>query len=187
MTTENTAKRKLSEISFEQKGCHVSLVGPSLGGPANGVTTLVMKSLSTPSGDNKNPNGEGNNMTVEMIEKSAVDVMIQKAVSDATAVLKSELDTLKASQEAEKVAKRKAKLVAAVGETEAEGVMAVAKSLDDNAFEVILKSLSVAKGKEANSEMFTEKGVEGKTDTKAQMEQDSGVMKMLKSKYHTTA
>lgn len=40
------AVRKLSGIDFSKEGAAVSLVGPSVGGAANGRTTLVMKSLN---------------------------------------------------------------------------------------------------------------------------------------------
>lgn len=38
-------KRRLTNIKFEHEGAHVALVGPLVGGAANGVTTLVYKSL----------------------------------------------------------------------------------------------------------------------------------------------
>jgi len=41
------AKRKLSDISFEHAGAHVALVGPSVGGAANGRTTLITKATNT--------------------------------------------------------------------------------------------------------------------------------------------
>lgn len=40
------AKRRLTNIRFEHEGAHVALVGTHQGGPANGVTTLVYKSLA---------------------------------------------------------------------------------------------------------------------------------------------
>ena len=42
------AKRRLTDIKFEHAGAHVALVGTHQGGPANGVTTLVYKSLNIP-------------------------------------------------------------------------------------------------------------------------------------------
>jgi len=36
-------KRKLKSFNFEAEGSHVSLVGPAIGGPANGYTTLITK------------------------------------------------------------------------------------------------------------------------------------------------
>lgn len=46
MTEDVKAKRRLSDISFEKMGCHVALVGPSVGSAANGYTTLVLKSVN---------------------------------------------------------------------------------------------------------------------------------------------
>ena len=43
--TELKAKRRLTDISFEKMGCHVALVGPSVGSAANGYTTLIMKAV----------------------------------------------------------------------------------------------------------------------------------------------
>lgn len=173
------AKRKLSNFDFSRKGAHISLVGPSLGGPANGVTALVLKSL-TPSGDNKSPNdGEGNKM--EMIEKSAVDVMVQKAVDDAVAPYKAELDALKAEKVAQVEKARKEQLVAIVGEAEVEKTFMAIKSLDDASFELVLKGFASAKVAESKSGFFTEKGVTGSVDHKAV--EESPEMKALKAKY----
>jgi hypothetical protein len=175
------AKRRLSNFDFSKGGCHVSLVGSSLGGPANGVTTLLMKSL-TPSGDNKSPNdGEGNEM--EMIEKSAVDVMVQKAVDDAVAPYKAELDALKAEKISQVEKARKEQLAAIVGEAEVEKTFMAIKSLDDNSFELVLKGFASAKTVEAKSGFFTEKGVTGSVD--ASKVEESAEMKALKAKYAT--
>lgn len=45
MTEDVKAKCRLSDISFEKMGCHVALVGPSVGSAANGYTTLILKSV----------------------------------------------------------------------------------------------------------------------------------------------
>lgn len=50
------ATRKLTDIRFEHEGAHVALVGKHQGGPANGVTTLVYKSLD--------------NITDELVQKA---------------------------------------------------------------------------------------------------------------------
>ena len=155
----NVAKRKLSNFDFSKEGCHVSLVGGSLGGPANDRQTLLLKSLN-PSGATQNPSdGKGNKM--EMIEKSAVDVMVQKAVDEATAAYKAEVEVLKAAAKAKNDKERKDKLIAVLGTEGADGMEMAVKSLDDTSFEVVLKGLEAAKKAEANSEMFKEKGVDG--------------------------
>lgn len=43
MTTENKAKRVIKKFDFSGDGCAVSLVGPSVGGGANGKTTILLK------------------------------------------------------------------------------------------------------------------------------------------------
>jgi hypothetical protein len=45
MTEKIKAKRKLSDFNFDYEGAAVALVGPSVGGAANGHTTLLTKSL----------------------------------------------------------------------------------------------------------------------------------------------
>lgn len=45
-TDEVKAKRKLSNFNFDYHGAHIALVGPSVGGPANGVTTLITKAVN---------------------------------------------------------------------------------------------------------------------------------------------
>lgn len=45
------ATRRLTNIKFEHQGAHVALVGTHQGGPANGVTTLIYKSLEGVSED----------------------------------------------------------------------------------------------------------------------------------------
>lgn len=179
-----TAKRKLSNFDFSKAGCHISLVGKSMGGPANGRTTLLLKSLN-PSGETQLPNGEGNN--VEMIEKSVHDTLVKKAVDDAVAVFKAELDALKAADATRVEKARKEKLVAVIGEAKLEETYAAIKSLDDAGFEIVLKSFEAAKTTEAGSKMFTEKGLAGKTDqSKVNQEQEESIeAKLLKAKFQT--
>lgn len=175
------AKQRLSEFDFSKKGCHISLVGPSLGGPANGVETLVLKSLA--------PTGE-NEMSKEMIEKSAVEVMITKAVEAATAKIQGELDAMKAEKSAGIEAARKAKLVAVLGEATAGETLLALKSLDEPAFELVLKGLTASRTAEGKSTMFVEKGVEGKTDPallKQEERTNNGTMHYIKSVLGTGA
>lgn len=44
MTTK--AKRRLTDISFQHEGAHCALVGKKVGGPANGRTTILYKSVN---------------------------------------------------------------------------------------------------------------------------------------------
>ena len=57
MTDKVKAKRKLTDITFEDEGAHLALVHKAQGGSANGYKTLVMKSV-----DNRSP---------EFIEKAS--------------------------------------------------------------------------------------------------------------------
>ncbi len=179
MATE--AKRRLSDISFAKEGCHVSLVGKSVGGAANGRTTLVLKSLSpqginqgienaAPAGDNK----EGNKMTTEMIEKSAVELMVQKAVQDAVsaseAVYKSKLAAIEAAQLAVVHKSRLVRLEAAIGTETLEGTFNAIKGLDDGSFDIVLKGFESARIAEAKSPMFTEKGAVIKDEPKDEVD-----------------
>lgn len=180
-----TAKRKLSNFDFSKDGCHVSLVGKSLGGPANDRQTLLLKSLN-PSGETKKPsNGEGNKMTVEMIEKSAVDVMVQKAVEDATKVLKAELDSLKAAEVARVEKARKDKLEAVIGTETLETTFMAIKSLDDASFEVVLKGFEAAKADEAKGKMFTEKGASADGKTTAETDEVKRLADKIAAQFKT--
>lgn len=44
--TKQKATKKLTELTFEHADAAVALVGPAVGGPANGVPTLVFKSVN---------------------------------------------------------------------------------------------------------------------------------------------
>ena len=43
MENKQKAKRKLKGFDFTKEGAAVALVGPSVGGPANGIPTLIAK------------------------------------------------------------------------------------------------------------------------------------------------
>ncbi len=43
MENKQKAKRKLKGFDFAKEGAAVALVGPSVGGPANGIPTLIAK------------------------------------------------------------------------------------------------------------------------------------------------
>lgn len=127
MTVEVQVKRKLSDFNFEVEGSHVALVGPEVGGAANGFTTLLTKStkditqedvekkLSSDEGvtqetegnslsDNKN---NGDIMSEEMVAKSAVEVEIAKAVEQVS------------NQYEEQLISKQAEIDAALAEVEA--------------------------------------------------------------------
>ena len=64
--TKPRAKRKLKGFDFEKSGAAVALVGPSVGGPANGIPTLIAKA---------------NNFSPEFIKK-AQEVQITMELPD---------------------------------------------------------------------------------------------------------
>lgn len=175
------AKRRLSNFDFTGKGCHLSLVGPSLGGPANGRTVLKIASL--------NKEAEGTN--VEMIEKSAVDALVLKAVEEAVAPVQKalqeaneQIEVFKAAQVEAIEKSRKEALAAVMGSEnpELETEFAILKSLDDAAFQIVIKSKAAAAEAVNKSEMFKEIGVAGEAEIKDQP-QESAEMRVLKQKH----
>lgn len=137
------AKRRLSDFSFEEKGCHISLVGPEQGGPANGRVILVKKGL------NVAQHMEGN-MEKEMIEKAAHIELVKKAVEEALEPVQKALDAANAklaeieTKEAEaKLAVRKAAIAEAIGADNAEldAKVELFKDVSDEVFDVVLKGL----------------------------------------------
>lgn len=172
------AKRKLSDFNFDFGSAHVALVGPAVGGPANGYTCLMQKSL--------NPNEE----SMEMIEKAAHEELLQKAVSlavepvqKALDAAKAELDILKAAQVEAAQKARKASLAEVMGEDneKLDAEFEVLKSLDDTVFQLVLKSKKEAAEAIEKSAMFNEVGAPGKAEV---VDGESAEMKILKAKYN---
>lgn len=163
------ARKRLSDFDFSKQGCHISLVNKEVGYAANGKPALVLKALS-PAGDVN----DKENQVSEMIEKSAVEVMVQKAVEDAVAPLQevikakeAEIESFKVAQKQTIVKSRKEALDNVVGTEKSEELMSVCENMDDQAFSVIVKSLGEAVKTQAESDMFVEKGVAGEADTSA--------------------
>lgn len=176
------AKRRLSNFDFAAKGCHLSLVGPSLGGPANGRTVLKMASL------NKEVT-EGTK--VEMIEKSAHDALVLKAVEEAVAPVQKalqeateQLEVFKAAQVAAVEKSRKDALAAVMGadSPDLEAEFAILKSLDESVFQLVLKSKAAAVDAISKSAMFQEVGVSGEAAVEDKPT-ESAEMRVLKQKY----
>ncbi len=159
------AKKRLTDFDFSREGCHVSLVNKEVGGAANQRTAIVFKSLS-------NMDVQKKETTVsEMIEKSAVEAMVQKAVDAAIAPLQEELKQKQAELDAVLVEKqqqttkaRQDQMAAIVGDVQAAEMVEVVKGMDDAAFGIIMKSLGASVKKEEQAEMFQEKGVSGEAD-----------------------
>lgn len=181
------AKRQLSNFSFKNASCHVSLVGPELGGPANGREVLVFKSVAEATRTKESESMEN----VEMIEKSAHEVLVQKAVQEALAPVQKaleeaqeEIKVFKAAQVEAVEKSRKDALAAVMGadNAELEAEFAIVKSLDQAVFDLVLKSKKAAYEALEKSTMFNEVGVSGEADQKANADGESPEMKIIKQK-----
>lgn len=190
MEKTKKAKQRLSEFDFSKNGCHVSLVGPSMGGPANGVTTLMLKALDPIKEKSITPNEESME-NVEMIEKSAHEVLVQKAVQEALAPVQKALEEAQAEIEVFKAAQveaveksRKDALAAVMGadNAELEAEFAIVKGLDQAVFDLVLKSKKAAYEALEKSAMFNEVGVSGEAEPKAEADGESPEMKIIKQK-----
>lgn len=111
------------------------------------------------------------------------------SVSDLVASLQAQLDEAKAAQataaEQAAVAKaeaRKQKIVAAVGEDKAPGLIAATESMEDAQFDAVMAALGVAADAEAKSPLFNEIGVSAET-TVAPTSGESEEMKILKARH----
>lgn len=180
------AKRQLSNFSFKNAACHVSLVGPELGGPANGREVLVFKSAAEVAKVK-----ESETMTVEMIEKSAHDALVLKAVEEAVAPVQKalqeateQLEVFKAAQVAAVEKSRKDALAAVMGadSPDLEAEFAILKSLDESVFQLVLKSKAAAVDAISKSAMFQEVGVSGEAAVEDKPT-ESAEMRVLKQKY----
>lgn len=146
------AKARLSDFDFSKEGCHISLVSKEVGGAANGRTALVFKSLSQ----------KETSVSVEMIEKSAVEALVIKAVEEAVSPLQeiikakeAEIESLKQAEK-ETIAKaRLEKITEAVGTEKADEIMKAVGALPEEQFSAVLKSLAAT----PTSDMFKEVGV----------------------------
>lgn len=102
--------------------------------------------------------------------KTEANALIAQA-DGQVAELKKQVEALVAEKAAmiteaaeKKLSARKEKIVAAIGTTKAEGVMAATKDLDDASFEAIVSALTTSVDAEAKSEMFTETGASAEAD-----------------------
>lgn len=188
------AKRRLTDISFEHDGAHVALVGKFQGGPANGVTTLVLKAtddISEEALEKAMSSQEGeSNVETPSIENNEelMKEEIQKAVSAAEEVLKAqhkqemeakEVELQKALSQLAEIEKnqkeaitkaRKEKLERVVSKEEAEELFKSLEPLAEEAFEAVFKSLEKKAQVEQESDLFKEKGVSGEGNAPKQEE-----------------
>lgn len=110
-----------------------------------------------------------------------------KAADEKIASLQAALDAVEAAKaEAAKVAEekrlaaRKEKIVKAVGEAKADGLMAATSALADEQFEAVVGALVASVDTEANSPMFTETGATGIPDANKVTDAAAGTMAALK-------
>lgn len=122
--------------------------------------------------------------------KTEANALIAQA-DGQVAELKKQVEALVAEKAAmiadaaeKKMSARKEKIVAAIGTTKAEGVMAATKDLDDAQFEAIVSALATSIDAEAKSEMFTEKGASAEADA-SKLNEETPEMKALKKKYQS--
>lgn len=124
------------------------------------------------------------NGVVEAYATQVADLQAQLAASVAKNVEFEE----KLQSEAEKVvamklAARKEKIVAAIGETTADGVLEATKNMEDAQFETVVAALAGRNATEAKSALFTEIGVDAATATPQANGGVSEEMKLLRQKY----
>lgn len=186
VTLGDLAKPMSRVISYEPVSGEMLLSEDAEDKLEEGIYSLVTKALQ---------NDSTKEHLVEMfkaqeLKKSEVEILeqeIKKAVDAAEAILKSkigelEVELTKALEEvnvfkAEKleiVAKaRKEKLAAVGSDEEAEALYKATESLNDEAFEVMLKALGAKAQVEKDSDLFKEKGVSGEGEPKKQ--EDAGL------------
>lgn len=186
VTLGDLAKPMSRVISYEPVTGEMLLSEDAEDKLEEGIYSLVTKALQ---------NDSTKEHLVEMfkaqeLKKSEVEILeqeIKKAVDAAEAILKSkigelEVELTKALEEvnvfkAEKleiVAKaRKEKLAAVGSDEEAEALYKATESLNDEAFEVMLKALGAKAQVEKDSDLFKEKGVSGEGEPKKQ--EDAGL------------
>lgn len=212
-------KRRLTNFSFTHDGAHVALVSTKQGGPANGITTLVMKAADNISPEQLKEAVESltpeqtltltEETTLDTIEKSVHQELLQKAVDDAVAVEKAAGATalaevqkaldeqaivLKAAQdklaefetqavEAHAQARKDALTEAGVPADKLEALFKAYAPMDDEGFETALEVLKAQKALVDNSEMLKETGVTGAGEP--DQTKVSKTAEILKAKYAT--
>lgn len=209
------ATRRLTDIKFDHEGAAVALVGVHQGGPANGVMTLITKALDVSAEDVEkaqqeakekamsSASNDGDLLTVstteeddmDKIDKAEHEVLVEKAVTAATEVLKAQIAAkdealnvakatianFEAAQATAKTAARVEALKAAgKGDERAVELEKSLASLDDEAFADIVKDFSAAAKVAEKSELMVEKGVDGQGSSKAVAD---ATLRMIQEKY----
>lgn len=131
--------------------------------------------------------------SLQTANESLADVSAKLAKAEAqiaelTSIVTQAAEFKAAEEQAALVAKlaaRKEKAVLAVGTEKAETLMTATTGMDDASFNAVLAVTTTTLSTEANSNMFTEKGVEGNADTTAV--QSNKTMEILQAKYCKTS
>ena len=127
-----------------------------------------------------NTQAEGLAAVTASLEAMAGQLATLKADNDA---LKAALNAATNDAQTKKFAAREADAVASLGTEHAPAFLAATKDLPDATFDSVMAAMKMKTADEAKSEMFSEKGVSGKSDASKVADEDSGLMKILKAKY----
>ena len=112
-------------------------------------------------------------------EKDNLEAALATALEQNTELQSKIQDTAEKALET-KLADRKAKLVAAVGDEKAEPAFEALKELEDAAFSAVVAAMATSVAKEAQTELFTETGVAGDAEPSKEMTAEE---KLLREKY----
>lgn len=201
------AKRRLKNFDFEVEGSHVALVGKHQGGPANSYTTLITKATKDISEEDirKAMSSEvsqeedvsqvdetkedvtkmSEEIKEDMIQKSEVEALIEKAVGELKTDLakaQEQIEAYKAKEQEAQVEARKGALKDAVKDEEkAESLFKSLEGVSDEAFTNAVQALKSLVAASDEGEMFAEKGVDA--EQKEPAAKDSATAAYLKKKY----
>jgi aspartyl/asparaginyl-tRNA synthetase len=99
--------------------------------------------------------------TFAQVSATLADTQAQlEAATTALASVAAEKEAVEAAAKQAKMDARMTKLVSAVGDERAVALMAATEQLDDAAFDAVATAVTVNMDKEAESEMFSEAGVD---------------------------
>ena len=149
---------------------------------------LIEKAMSSASPEgvsNQNDKEDVTKMSEDMIQKSEVETMIEKAVGELKTDLakaQEQIEAHKAKEQEAQVEARKGALKDAVKDEEkAESLFKSLEGVSDEAFTNAVQALKSLVAASEESEMFTEKGVDA--EQKEPAAKDSATAAYLKKKY----
>lgn len=128
------------------------------------------------------------NEVVETYATQVADLQTQLAAAVAkNAEFEEQLKSEAEKAAAVKLAARKSKIVAAIGEAQADAVLEATKNMEDAQFETVVAAFAGRAAVEAKSVLFTEVGVDAATATPQANGAVSEEMKLLRQKYGAQA